>query len=149
MLAPPPKYKENLVAGYETHRWGAELIAFVSRPAKDEHGNLYTHILLVQDIVSRYLYGRALKAVSQTETAFVDMFDESENRMSNADYTTPAALKTGAGPERTSKQLQSLMKRRFRKHRIKPKDCFNAMPRPSSTSKRRLNAGPTFLAPVG
>lgn len=127
VLAPPPKYKGHIVADYENHRWAADLISFVSRPAKDENGTTYTHILLVQDIFSRYLYARALKAVSQTTAAFEDILDESENRMSDADYRIPAELNTDGGTEVTSERFQSMLQRRNIKHRVKNKDDLNAI----------------------
>ena len=126
VLAQPPKYKGHIVADYENHRWAADLISFVSRPVKDNEG-LYTHILLVQDIFSRYLYGRALQTVSQTTSAFEDILNESENRMSDADYRIPAELNTDAGPEFTSEQFQSMLERRKIKHRVKPKEDLNAI----------------------
>ena len=127
VLAAPPKYKGHIVADYENHRWAANLISFVSRPAKDKDGNLYTHILLVQDIFSRYLYARALKTVMQTRSAFEDILDESENRMSDADYMTPAEVNTDAATEFTSEQFQSMLRRRNITHRVKAKEDLNAI----------------------
>ena len=126
VLANPPKYQGHIVADYENHRWAADLISFVSRPVKDKEG-LYTHVLLVQDIFSRYLYGRALQTVSQTRSAFEDILSESENRKSDADYKTPAELNTDAGPEFTSEQFQSMLERRNIKHRVKSSLDLNAI----------------------
>ena len=65
--------------------------------------------------------------MSQTTTAFGDILDESENRMSNAGYRTPAELNTDAGPEFTSEQFQSMLERRHIKHSIKPKYDLNTI----------------------
>ena len=126
IFAPAPKYEGHIVADYENHRWAADLISFVSRPAKTD-GKSYTHILLVQDIFSRYLYGRALEDVTQTTSAFEDILDESENRMSDADYKTPAELNSDAGSEFASQRFESMLQRRNIKHRIKNKDDLNAI----------------------
>ena len=79
ILAPKPKYEGNIVATYENERWAADLISYVSRPAKLED-KTYTHILLVQDIFSRFLYARPLVSVSETTKAFEEILSESEGR---------------------------------------------------------------------
>jgi hypothetical protein len=49
VIAPPPKYEGHTVAFDINHRWMADLISFVTRPAKSNDG-ICTHILLVDDV---------------------------------------------------------------------------------------------------
>jgi transposase InsO family protein len=126
ILAAPPKYKGHIVADYENHRWAADLISFVSRPVKSA-GELYTHILLVQDIFSRYLYARALTNVSQTTTAFKAILKESAKRNSGAAYKVPDELNTDGGTEFTSAASESMLERRNILHRVKQKEDLNAI----------------------
>ncbi len=126
ILAPPPKFEGHIVATYENEKWVADLISFVSRPVKTHEGQ-YAYILTVQDIFSRYLYARPLTNTSQTTAAFEEILSESDNRMSNADYKTPAHVETDGGTEFTSERFQSMMQRRKIEHIVKRKDDLHGL----------------------
>ena len=125
VLAPPPKYEGNIVATYENERWAADLISFVSRPVKAEDGQ-FAYILLVQDIFSRYLYGRALRKTGETTAAFEDILDESEARMTDADYKSPARLDSDGGNEFTNEGFRSMLRARGISHVVKAKEDLQA-----------------------
>ena len=126
ILAPPPKFEGHIVATYENEKWAADLISFVSRPVKTNESQ-YAYILIVQDIFSRYLYARPLTNTSQTTPAFEEILSESENRMTDADYKTPAQLETDGGTEFTSERFQSMVQRRNIAHTVKPKEDLHGI----------------------
>ena len=126
VIAPPPRHEGNIVATYENERWAADLISFVSRPVKKNEGE-YAYILMVQDIFSRYLYARSLTNVGQTTPAFEEILSESDGRMTDADYKSPARLDTDGGPEFTSERFQAMIQRRKIDHKIKPKEDLNGL----------------------
>ena len=64
ILQPPPLYQGNITADRIDDRWVADLISFVSRPAKRQ--DTYRHVLLVQDIFSRFVWAAAIQTTSRT-----------------------------------------------------------------------------------
>ena len=123
--APPPKYEGNIVAFYINHRWVADLLAFTSRPAKSEDGT-YTHVLLVQDIFSRYLWAKPLKSVTETTAAFEIILKDSDDRMVDAD-PIPDRLDTDGGPEFANQAFSALVTRFKIEHVIKDKNDYQAL----------------------
>jgi hypothetical protein len=123
--APPPKYEGNIVAFYINHRWVADLLAFTSRPAKSEDGT-YTHVLLVQDIFSRYLWAKPLKSVTETTAAFEIILKDSDDRMVDAD-PIPDRLDTDGGPEFANQAFSALVSRFKIEHVIKDKNDYQAL----------------------
>ena len=117
VIAPPPKYDGHIVSFGVNHRWAADLIAFTSRPAKSNDGT-YTHVLLVQDIFSRFLMARPLKSVSDTTAAFEEILKESEDRMVDAD-PHPQRLDTDGGPEFVNATFRALILRYKIEHVIR------------------------------
>ena len=126
ILAPPPKFKGNIISDYENDRWAADIISFVNNPVTTNEGR-YSYILLVQDIFSRYLYARPLISLTGTTRAFEGVLEESENRMSDADYKTPVRLDTDGAPEFSSERFQSMAQRKNIKHHIKQKEDIQAI----------------------
>ena len=121
VTAQPPKYEGNIVAFNINHRWAADLLAFTSRPAKGEDGT-YTHVLLCQDIFSRFLWAKPLKSVTEATAAFESILQDSANRMVDAD-PTPNRLDTDGGPEFANQAFRALLARYKVEHVIKdPKD---------------------------
>ena len=121
VIAPGPKFTGNIVSFDVNHRWAADLIAFTSRPAKSNDGT-YTHVLIVQDLFSRFLWARPLKSTSDTTAAFEEILKESEDRMVDAD-PRPQRLDTDGGPEFANEAFRGLMLRYKIEHVIKdPKD---------------------------
>jgi len=92
VIAPPPKYKCHIVSFGVNHRWMADLIAFTSRPVKTSEG-FYTHVLIVVDVFSRYVWAAPLQSVSDTLGAFRTIFFDPERN------TYPRRLDTDGGPE--------------------------------------------------
>ena len=125
VIAPPPKYEGHIVAFDVNHRWAADLIAYTSRPAKSNDGT-YTHVLLVQDIFSRFLMARPLKSVSDTTAAFEEILKESEDRMVDAD-PHPERLDTDGGPEFTAAAFKALVARYGIEHVIKDPNDLQAI----------------------
>ena len=125
IISSGPVYEGNITSTYENERWVADLISFVSRPVKQADG-LYSYILLVQDVFSRYLYARPLVNVTQTTAAFEDILEESKKR--DTEYKTPARLDTDGATEFTSERFQSMLQRRgITDHQIKRKGDLNAL----------------------
>ena len=118
VIAPGPKFTGNIVSFDVNHRWAADLIAFTSRPAKSNDGT-YTHVLIVQDLFSRFLWVRPLQSTSDATTAF-------ENIMITFHPDAgpyPQRLDTDGGPEFANKAFRDLMLRYKIEHVIKdPKD---------------------------
>ena len=125
VIAPPPKYEGNIVAFNVNHRWATDLLAFTSSPAKGEDGT-YTHVLLVQDIFSRFLWARPLKGVTETTTAFASILQDSENRMVDAD-PIPNRLDSDGGPEYANSAFKALMARYKIEHVIKDPNDYQAL----------------------
>jgi hypothetical protein len=123
--AQPPKYDGNIVAFYINHRWVADLMAFTSRPAKGADGT-YTHVLLVQDIFSRYLWAKPLKSVTETAPAFESILKDSGDRMVDAE-PIPDRLDTDGGPEYANQAFRALVARYKIEHVIKEKHDYQAL----------------------
>jgi hypothetical protein len=125
VIAPPPKYKGHIVSFNVNHRWMADLIAFTSRPVKTNEG-FYTHVLLVEDVFSRYVWARPLQSTSDTTRAFVEILIESEGRMVEA-RPHPQRLDTDGGPEFNNASFKSLMARYKIDHVVKDAEDKNAI----------------------
>lgn len=122
VTAPPPKYEGNIVSFGVNHRWVADLLAFTSRPAQDQDGATYTHVLLCQDIFTRFLWAKPLRSVSEATQAFESILQDSANRMVDAE-PIPNRLDTDGGPEFANQQFKALIARKGIEHVIKdPKD---------------------------
>ena len=123
--AAPPKYEGNIVAFNINHRWAADLLAFTSRPTKGEDGT-YTHVLLCQDIFSRFLWAKPLKSVTEATAAFESILQDSANRMVDAD-PTPNRLDTDGGPEFANQAFRALLARYKIEHVIKDAKDYQAL----------------------
>ena len=108
VLQPPPQYKGNITAASIDDRWAADLISFESKPATSD--KIYRHVLLVQDIFSRYLWAVPLPTKSWTRSAFESILDEGRS---------PRELNTDNGSEFMSKEFQSMLARRNILHKTK------------------------------
>ena len=139
VIAPPLKYKGHIVSFNVNHRWMADLIAFTSRPVKTNEG-FYTHVLLVEDVFSRYIWARPLQSTSDTTRAFEEILKESEDRMVEA-APYPRRLDTDGGGEWTNASFKSLMDRYKINHVVKDVEDRNAIAtvdRAIGTIKRAL-----------
>ena len=75
ILQPPPSYPGHITATKIDDRRVADLLTFESRPAnRPEH--LYRHVLLVQDIFSRFLWAEPMATKTQTRAAFERVLDK-------------------------------------------------------------------------
>ena len=139
VIAPPPKYEGHIVSFDVNHRWMADLIAFTSRPVKTNEG-VYTHVLLVEDVFSRYVWARPLQSVSDTTKAFEEILKESEDRMVEAG-PYPQRLDSDGGPEFNNASFKALMARYKIDHVVKDAEDRNAIAtvdRAIGTIKRAL-----------
>ena len=103
VLQPPPSYKGNITSGRIDDRWAADLLSFESRPARS-----FKHVLLVQDIFSRFLWVEPISTTSQVRAAFERIAER-----------TPRELNTDKGTEFTSREFQAMLARRNIQHRLK------------------------------
>ena len=76
VIAPPPEYLGNVVSFDRDHRWAADLIAFTSRPATRKE-ETFKHVLLVEDLFTRFLWAKPLRSKSDATDAFRQILDES------------------------------------------------------------------------
>ena len=90
VLQPPPVYKGNVTSNRIDDRWAADLLRFESRPATRD--KIYRHVLLVQDIFSRYLWAAPLPSKTWTRSAFEGTFDQ-RRKPRGSTPTTPANLR--------------------------------------------------------
>ena len=109
VLQPPPSYAGNITAGRIDDRWAADLLSFVSKPA-DRPLKMYRHVLLVQDIFSRFLWAVPLSTTSETRAAFETILDQGRK---------PRELSTDKGSDFTSRAFETMLARRGIQHRLK------------------------------
>jgi hypothetical protein len=81
VTAPRQAFKGKIISDAIDSRWAADLISYVSQPAS-YMGKTFTHVLVVQDIFSRKLWGRALKTAKTIEVTkqFEDILSMSERK---------------------------------------------------------------------
>ncbi len=118
ILAPPPTYPGNIVSFHRDHRWAADLIAFMSRPASRKH-ETFIHVLLVEDLFTRFLLAKPLRTTSHTASAFREILAESERK--------PQRLDTDGGSEFTDGRFQALVAQTGIRHAVKAKDDLQAI----------------------
>ena len=123
VIAPGPKYTGHIIAFDIDHRWMADIISFVSRPAtkfetpkrferlKQESDTPYTHVLLVQDVFSRQLWAKSMHSTSETTANFQEILNETAR--------SPAELSTDGGTEFTSGNFKKLCKAASIEHTVK------------------------------
>ena len=108
VLQPPPVYKGNVTSNRIDDRWAADLLSFESRPATRD--KIYRHVLLVQDIFSRYLWAAPLPSKTWTRSAFEGILDQGRK---------PRELNTDNASEFTSREIQATLARGTIQHRLK------------------------------
>ena len=111
VLQPPPKYEGNITSQRMDQRWAADVISFVSDPAKDGT-KTYKYVLLVQDIFSRTLWAEAMTELQETTGAFATILQRSFPRK-------PGELNTDKDSSFTSRQFQAMLEERGIDHRTK------------------------------
>ena len=118
VIAPPPKYTGNIVSTAPDDRWAADLIAYTSKPVETKDGT-YTHVLVVQDIFTRFVWAKALKSVSDTSAAFADIMHESKRQCRRLD--------TDGGAEWVSRTFKNVVATKNIRHVVKDKNDLNAI----------------------
>ena len=99
---PPPRYTGHITAVKMDDRWVADLIDFTARPA--EHADTtFNHVLIAQDIFSRYSWTKAIPNNTQVRRAFEDIITESGR--------TPRELNTDQGTDFKSSKFQTMLAR--------------------------------------
>ena len=111
VLQPPPKYEGIITSQRMDQRWAADVISFVSDPAKDGT-KTYKYVLLVQDIFSRTLWAEAMTELQETTGAFATILQRSFPRK-------PGELNTDKDSSFTSRQFQAMLEERGIEHRTK------------------------------
>ena len=108
IVQPPPLYQGNITSDRIDDSWVADLISFVSRPAQRQE--TYRHVLLVQDIFSRFVWAAAIQTTSRTRAAFEDILNQGR---------VPRELNTDNASDFTSREFQAMLARRNIQHRLK------------------------------
>jgi len=103
IFQPPPRYTGHIAAVKMDDRWVADLIDFTARPAK-RADTTFNHVLIAQDIFSRYIWTKAISKKTQVRRAFEDILTESGR--------TPRELNSDSGTEFTSIEFQTMLARR-------------------------------------
>jgi hypothetical protein len=85
------------------------------------------HVLIVQDIFSRFIWTVPMAAVSDTVEAFETVLQQSEDRMVEAVSSVPERLDTDGGPEFASDAFKAFCARKKIEHFMKHRDDRNAI----------------------
>ena len=117
VIAPPPKFIGHIVSFAPDDRWMCDLIAFTSRPV-ERKGERFTHVLLVIDVFTRFLWARPLKEVTEAMRAMASILAEGRK---------PRRLDTDGGSEFVDKRFKALMAANGIEHRIKEKGDIQAL----------------------
>ena len=102
VFQPPPRYEGKIAATRLDDRWAADLLSFESSPAKRAKAT-FRHVLVVQDIFSRYLWAEPLSSKLQVRAAFERIL---------ALGRKPRELSTDKGTEFSSRDFQALLTQR-------------------------------------
>ena len=97
LFAPPPKFIGKVTARHIDHRWAADVIDMQSKKAKSGEA----HILVVQDIFSRFLFAVALKSKAQVGNAFLRLMENTGR--------SPKELNTDGASEFLNKSFQRML----------------------------------------
>ena len=98
ILAAGPTYRGKVYASTMDSRWAADLIDYTSQPVGKT-----THVLIVQDIFSRFIWTAAVAGTSETTQAFQKILDAGR---------VPRELNTDRGAEWTNAAFQDLCKQK-------------------------------------
>ena len=109
IFQPPPSYEGHITSVKIDDRWVADLLSFESRPVERPEF-FYRHVLLVQDIFSRFIWAEAISTKTQVTAAFERILNKGRK---------PREINTDKGSEFTSKQFQTMLERRVIQHRLK------------------------------
>ena len=115
---PPPKFQGKIVAFDINHKWAADVISFVSRPIKNNDGEM-KYVLICQDIFSRKIWTRAMTELSQVTFFFEDILKEAELFDSDGDNPFPDNLTTDSGTEFTNENFEALLQKYDIEHNFK------------------------------
>ena len=110
VLQPPPKYEGKIASSRLDDRWAADMISFVTNPAKDD-GTTWVHVLLVQDIFSRKLFAERLRSTPEATSAFERILDGTGRK--------PRELNTDKDSVFMSQEFQAMLRGRGVEHRTK------------------------------
>ena len=109
IIGKPPTLNGSVVAFDVNHRWAADVADFSTRAIKTNSG-IFTCVLFVQDIFSRFLYTTAMTGVGQTTDSFIEILKASQDKMNDTN-SIPHRLDTDAGSEFTSNKFKAMCKR--------------------------------------
>jgi transposase InsO family protein len=109
VTAPRKAFSGKIVAHAIDSRWAADLISYIAQPARYQ-GKIYKFVLVVQDIFSRKMWGRALKTATAKEVTaqFVDILKVSER--------LPLEFNSDRGVEFQSKEFAAMLKKQNQAH---------------------------------
>tara|TARA_Y100001968_G_scaffold177018_1_gene162177 strand:- start:2727 stop:3998 length:1272 start_codon:yes stop_codon:yes gene_type:complete len=136
LTAPPPKFTGHVVARHIDDRWCADVMDLTAKSTKGSPA----HILVIQDIFSRFLFARAMRTKSEVKATFLRIMEETGRKCDE--------LNTDRGTEFTSSEFQAMLRRLNIRHRMKvgPQD-ISTLDRAIGTlratlSRRSAEGGP-------
>ncbi len=107
LFAPPPRFTGHVTARHVDERWACDLMDLTAKSTKGSPA----HILIVQDIFSRFLFARAIRTKAEVRAAFERLLEETQRK--------PEELNSDRGTEFTSSEFQRMLKRHNIEHRLK------------------------------
>lgn len=99
IFAPPPKYQGNIVSRDLDYKWVADTIVHSSNPSS-YRGVKWTHVLVVQDVFSRYAWAELMTSAMHSADAFQKILEKSKR--------TPKRLLTDADPGFKTREFKAL-----------------------------------------
>ena len=99
ILQPGNRYSGKIAAFYQNDRWSADLINYTSRHMVGSDGKKYAHILIVQDMFTRFIRTQPMVSVTETADAFAKML---------AAGARPRAITVDKGPEFKSAKFRAV-----------------------------------------
>ena len=70
LFAPPPRFTGHVTSRHVDERWAVDLMDFSAKSTKGSPA----HILIAQDIFSRFLFARALRSKAEVRAAFERLY---------------------------------------------------------------------------
>ena len=76
LSAPRPNFTGRVTARFVDERWACDLMDFSAKSTKGSP----VHVLIVQDIFSRFLFAKAIRSKTQVRAAFERLLQETDRR---------------------------------------------------------------------
>ena len=107
LFAPPPRFTGHVTSRHVDERWAVDLMDFSAKSTKGSP----VHVLIAQDIFSRFLFARAISTKAEVRVTFERLLEETKRK--------PKELNSDRGTEFTASEFQRMLKRHNITHRLK------------------------------